>query len=344
MGNRNGEKQREDIGKPYATKQGKKCEKGPAPYSVQYLGDVAQPQRVSVDKAVDEAKGVEGFAPWNATSRPKTITRALFIGINYYGTKGELSGCCNDVRHMLKTLMKKGFFLQEAKILVDEQGFEFPHELPTRQNIINCMAWLTHNVKPGDVLFLHYSGHGVKTPSINDEFEKFDQCLAPLDFEENECIRDDDIFELLVAKLPKGVRLTAVFDCCHSGTMLDLPYTLVGSKSLTSETHGKMQRIRGCNESDGDVLMISGCNDEQQSADVKNTAAMGTGSVGAGGAVTQCLTYTLLNKNSLTYQDMLVCTCEMLRKKKFTQVPQLSSSKPIDLQQPFSLTDALKAV
>jgi hypothetical protein len=30
--------------------------------------------------------------------------------------------------------------------------------------------------------------------------------------------------EFLVKPLPKGCRLTAIFDSCHSGTVLDLPY------------------------------------------------------------------------------------------------------------------------
>ncbi|PWU91912.1 putative metacaspase [Trypanosoma cruzi] len=105
---------------------------------------------------------------------------------------------------------------------------------------------------------------------------KFDQCLAPVDFSTNGCILDNDIFRILLSGLPQGVRLTVVFDCCHSGSMLDLPYTFVGSRSLSRSVAGHMQRIRKGNDCAGDVLMISGCADEQTSADVSNAATFGT--------------------------------------------------------------------
>jgi metacaspase-1 len=51
--------------------------------------------------------------------------------------------------------------------------------------------------------------------------------LVPLDYDTSGQIRDDDLFLTLVGKMPKGVQLTCVMDCCHSGTVLDLPYTFV---------------------------------------------------------------------------------------------------------------------
>ncbi|RNF26339.1 metacaspase [Trypanosoma conorhini] len=316
---------------------GLKLVKLTGPYIVQYLGTVNRPPRVDVAEAFQQAAETEGFKPWEAPAQKSGKFRALFIGINYYGTRAELSGCCNDVKQILATLQKKRFPIDEASILVDEEGFPGANGLPTRDNIVRYMAWLVKDAKAGDVLFMHFSGHGTQTRALSDSEEAFDQCIAPVDFERNGCILDDDIFKILLRSLPHGVRLTVVFDCCHSGSMLDLPYTFVGGRSVRSGVTGHMQRIRRGNNCDGDVLMISGCADEQTSADVANAAAFGTGATGAGGAATQCLTYTILKTSNLSYQDMLIATRDMLKKKRFTQVPQLSASKPIDLQREFSL-------
>jgi hypothetical protein len=73
-----------------------------------------------------------------------------------------------------------------------------------------------------------------------DEKSGMDQTLVPLDFKKfagkDGHIIDDDIHKILVAQLPEGCKLFCLFDCCHSGTMLDLPYTI----KLTPELESKI--------------------------------------------------------------------------------------------------------
>ncbi|EPY39541.1 metacaspase [Angomonas deanei] len=316
---------------------GKKAFALAKPYVVQYIGEVERPDPVNIDQALEEADDVEGTKPYEVDQEYEDGTvRALLIGINYYGTSAELSGCCNDVKQELATFQKTGFPVDEMVILADEEDFPGVTDLPTRNNIIRYMAWLVKGAEEGDVLFMHYSGHGTQTKS-NDQYEEYDQVICPSDYSSAGCIVDNDIFALLGNNLPKGVRLTVLFDCCHSGSMLDLPYQFVGGSDAGS-TGAHMKQVRRNNFCYGDILMISGCMDTQTSADVGNTATLGNGTSGAGGAATQCLTYILLNTKNLSYQDTLVKTRDMLVKKKFEQVPQLSCSKPLDLDSRFTMT------
>ena len=99
--------------------------------------------------------------------------------------------------------------------------------MPTKQNILNGFKWLVKGARSGDSLFVHYSGHGGTQEDTNgDEPDGQDETLIPVDYEKNGVIVDDLIHEILVAGLPQGVRLTAIMDCCHSGSIFDLPYTV----------------------------------------------------------------------------------------------------------------------
>ena len=48
--------------------------------------------------------------------------------------------------------------------------------------------------------------------------------IYPVDFRQVGHIVDDEMHRIMVSPLQPGVRLTAIFDSCHSGTALDLPY------------------------------------------------------------------------------------------------------------------------
>ena len=48
------------------------------------------------------------------------------------------------------------------------------------------------------------------------------ETILPSDFQKAGMITDDQISDTIVKPLPEGVRMTAVMDCCHSGTGMDL--------------------------------------------------------------------------------------------------------------------------
>lgn len=87
------------------------------------------------------------------------------------------------------------------------------------------MYWLAQGSQPGDSLVFHYSGHGSQQRNYSgDEADGYDETLCPLDFETQGMIVDDEINAALVRPIPRGAKLHALIDACHSGTVLDLPF------------------------------------------------------------------------------------------------------------------------
>jgi hypothetical protein len=148
--------------------------------------------------------------------------RAVLIGINYVGQQGQLSGCHNDVKNMYRYLQDvQGFQAQNMTVLMDDGQ----HSSPTYSNIINAYKTIVYQSQPGDTVFLHYSGHGGRVRDTSgDEDDGYDETLIPVDFQRSGQIVDDDLLKMLVKPMAKGVLVTSLMDCCHSGTVLDLPY------------------------------------------------------------------------------------------------------------------------
>lgn len=83
--------------------------------------------------------------------------KALLIGINYFGQKGELRGCINDVKNVSNFLISKyGYKREDMVILTDDQ--QNPVMQPTKDNMLRAMGWLVKDARPNDSLFFHYSG------------------------------------------------------------------------------------------------------------------------------------------------------------------------------------------
>jgi len=261
--------------------------------------------------------------------------RALTIGINYMclpANRGRLSGCINDSDTMIG-IMTSVFGFQESQIcrLRDDRG----DCMPTRENMLKAMQWLTGGAQAGDEMFFHYSGHGGQMEDRKgDELDGKDETLIPCDFQHAGQITDDELHASVVHNLPKGCRLWVILDCCHSGSALDLRYKVELSANGRSAKIKKKEKSRittvGQKPTKAEVIMLSGCKDSQTSADI------GAGSLGvkkAAGAMTTAFKHTV--DPTISCHKLLQRMRRFLKRNDFDQVPQLSSEQYIQLDSGF---------
>ena len=163
---------------------------------------------------------------------------ALLIGVDHYfeyrlpgGTYyPKLGGCVRDITKVYNFLttrmgIKPQQIIKLTASLGGAQPKEDPSQWPTYTNMVNAFNEITAAAQAGDQLYIQYSGHGGRTttmfPAIKGE-GAFDEGLVPLDIGKQDdpnarYLRDAEIYELLTRIVDKGIRLTVVFDCCHSG-------------------------------------------------------------------------------------------------------------------------------
>ncbi|KAG0459069.1 hypothetical protein HPP92_022197 [Vanilla planifolia] len=227
--------------------------------------------------------------------------RAVVIGISYSYSRYELKGCINDANCM-KYLLVNRFQFPESSILMLTEDQIDPYKIPTKQNIRMAMYWLVQGCQFGDSLVFHYSGHGSQQRNYNgDEVDGYDETICPLDFETQGMIVDDEINATIVRPIPHGVRLHALIDACHSGTVLDLPFLcrMNSSGHYVWEDHRPRSGI-WTGTSGGEVISFTGCDDDQTSAD---TSALSK--VTSTGAMTFCFIQAIERGQGATYGSIL---------------------------------------
>jgi hypothetical protein len=265
--------------------------------------------------------------------------RALLIGINRYQIPGaDLRGCVNDVQNLRQALVQYcGFAAGNIKTQLDLRA--------TKKNMQSGIESLLKGAKSGDVLLLHYSGHGSNVPDDNgDEADQRDEIMCPTNLDWKDPLRDDWLRKTF-DKVPAGVNFTVIMDCCHSGTntrainppdapvlerYLPSPWDLVAAESgreLTGKVGGIVPKHRTISKekdvvvADIGEVLIAGCRDTQTSADAY-----------IAGSYNGALTYYLVKaiqekKGKLTYRELHRRTKELLLKSRYDQVPQLESQK-----------------
>ena len=140
---------------------------------------------------------------------------ALLIGIDEYKSVTDLKGTVNDIKLMRDVL--RGKFevpAQNIKMLANEQA--------TRRNIIEAIqTHLIDQAQAGDVVILHYSGHGSQMldQADGDEIDGYDETIVPHDARSEGVfdISDDELNGLLNQLTQRTKNVTVILDSCHSG-------------------------------------------------------------------------------------------------------------------------------
>jgi hypothetical protein len=215
--------------------------------------------------------------------------RSLHIGLNsvdanaYGGWGGQLRACEADANDM--AALAEGLGYETHQLLTAEA---------TSSAILEELARAVTDLEDGDIFFLTYSGHGGQVPDTNgDDPDRMDETWVSYDRQ----IIDDELYAAF-GTFAAGVRIALLSDSCHSGSVArgvliavrpealsaalssqDSPGSLM--KAMPSDVCARdyqnrradydriQQQVNAFDKTDigASVLLISGCQDNQTSAD-----------------------------------------------------------------------------
>jgi len=243
------------------------------------------------------------------------MKKALFIGINYFNTTSELNGCIDDVVNMRNLLIDAfGYSLADISVLRDDTTN--PTLIPNKKNILQSIAKIVKNSANCTEIWIHYSGHGTQISDKNgDEISKLDGVIVPSDYTDAGYIVDDDLYAIL-----KGVKCKTIliFDSCHSGTVVDLPWSFI-YQTPSSYT---IQNNNNNSLTNPEIFMFSGSRDDQTSEDSYSEDQRQ-----AVGAFTNAFISSIRARNhEVSFLTLYRDVCMFLAANNFSQVPVFSSS------------------
>lgn len=148
--------------------------------------------------------------------------RALVIGIGQQEDKawGKINGD-KDVVYVEAMLKAAKYKEVNITMLVNGQAM--------KNGIVKAFKGLVSQCKVGDIVYVHYSGHGQQMKDVhNDEKDGLDECWIPYDAYRKPCkkdrgekhLTDDEVnyyLNTIRDKIGDKGKMLVVIDACHSG-------------------------------------------------------------------------------------------------------------------------------
>lgn len=280
---------------------------------------------------------------------------ALLIGINHYETNPyyqNLMGAVRDIdllyEYLTKTLQIPP---EQIKKLISEEEETSKNQptrvtfqekiLPTYENIVKTFNEVTKQAKEGDLIYIHYSGHGGSAKTIFPEIkpELQDEGIVPSDIgESGRYLRDVEIATLLKRMTDKRLVVSVVFDSCHSGGATRGDYTIRGGEQTDNNDRPQTSLVAEKDEliknwkhltsgytieawlphKDKHYVFLAACRPSESAYEYRNQSRESYG------ALTYWMIDTLRNSTSgLTYQSLYNRVKGMIQSKFPNQLPML---------------------
>ena len=234
----------------------------------------------------------------------------VVIGCNYKNTSVALNGCINDAIDFSQTmydLCQHQDYDLELTLLTDNN----PNKYPSKTNIISTIKQHIElcNSKKIDCFIFYFAGHGFQIKDTNgDETDGYDETILSAD---KQYLKDDEINNLISGLNNTKASVVFVFDCCHSGSILDLPKIIIGNNNQKNKDLKNKSRI----------LCISACDESQSSLEVN------------GRGIFTKLFCELLRKNiNQPLMTLLYTIKHQIDEKKVDMSLTISSNKKVDVR------------
>lgn len=158
---------------------------------------------------------------------------ALLVGVSAYPTlshKLHLTGPAHDVTGLRHALQLRGFAAARIQVLAD--GVAGAQGLPTRAAILGALDELARQARTGDTVVVLLSGHGSQEPAAagegDEEPDGWRETFLPRDIGRwsglrgrvEGAITDRELRQALDRISDTGAFVWAIFDACHSGTLV----------------------------------------------------------------------------------------------------------------------------
>ncbi|WP_333845506.1 caspase family protein [Limnohabitans sp.] len=148
-------------------------------------------------------------------SVPKASRHALIIGIGEYSVSGvsPLKGVTHD--------MQSAKVISQAMSIPEENITYLRDGKATASEIRRSIQDLEARVRPGDRVFVYYSGHGTRW--LDTSKPNSGQCMEGLLASDGNAVTNTEMSDLLSPIAKKTDKLMVFYDSCHSGGIANQP-------------------------------------------------------------------------------------------------------------------------